>query len=159
MVPPGDLFGVIPIWLAVYALTAAAFSASGFILYRRVFRPVVIGKNPNRFDRPLERLLGAVPLIFGQRKVLQSVSLKDRAGLAHFFIFWGFLSFTASYVLFRLTSDYERIAHYSDYTEQVRKILDRAPFITRALGLIQSLLSLGLIALFILALRRRFRMA
>ncbi|MCH9011030.1 MAG: 4Fe-4S dicluster domain-containing protein, partial [Chloroflexi bacterium] len=47
------------------------------------------------------RLIGALPYIFGQRKVLQRVSIRrDRAGLAHFFIFWGFLSFTLSYVLF-----------------------------------------------------------
>ncbi len=58
-----------------------------------------------------------------------------------------------------LTTDYESIAPYSDYTEQVRKILDGAPFAARALATVQSLLSLGLIALFILALRRRFRMA
>ena len=100
MVPPGDLFGVIPIWLAVYAVTTTAFSTAGYVLYRRVFRLVMIGKDPHRFDQLLVRLMGAVPLIFGQRKVVQSVSLKDRAGLAHAFIFWGFLSFTASYMLF-----------------------------------------------------------
>ena len=33
--------------------------------------------------------------------MLQEVSVKrDRAGLAHFFIFWGFLSFAARYILF-----------------------------------------------------------
>ena len=31
---------------------------------------------------------------------MQRVSLRDRAGLAHFFIFWGFLSFSLSYALF-----------------------------------------------------------
>ena len=42
-----------------------------------------------------------MPLVFGQRKVLQSVSLRrDRAGLAHLFIFWGFISFLLSYILF-----------------------------------------------------------
>ena len=100
MVPPGDLFGVIPVWLAVYALSGAAFAAAGFMLYRRVFRLVLLGKNPERFDQPAKRLFGALPYIFGQRKVLQSVSLRDRAGLAHFVIFWGFLSFSASYVLY-----------------------------------------------------------
>ena len=100
MVPPGDLFGVIPIWLAVYAFTTAAFSTAGYVLYRRVFRLVMIGKDPHRFDQLMVRLLGAVSLVFGQLTVLRSVSLKDRAGLAHVFIFWGFLSFTASYILF-----------------------------------------------------------
>jgi heterodisulfide reductase subunit C len=65
-----------------------------------VFRLVLVGTNAGRLDLPFQRLVGAVPLIFGQRKVLQSVSLRrDRAGLAHFLIFWGFLSFLASYLL------------------------------------------------------------
>ena len=100
MVPPGDVFGIIPTWLAVYALAIAAFGSAGYILYQRVFRLVLLGKDPGRFDQPVRRLIGALPYVFGQRKVLQSVSLRDRAGLAHFFIFWGFLSFTASYVLY-----------------------------------------------------------
>ena len=100
MVPPGDVFGIIPVWLAVYALSIAAFATAGYILYLRVFRFVLLGKDPDRFDQPVRRFFGALPYIFGQRKVLQSVSLRDRAGLAHFFIFWGFLSFTASYILY-----------------------------------------------------------
>ena len=100
MVPPDDVFGAIPTWLAVYLLTIAAFGAAGFILYRRVFRLILLGKNPERFDQPLRRLIGALPYTLGQSKVLQSVSLKDRAGIAHFFIFWGFLSFTTSYLLY-----------------------------------------------------------
>jgi len=100
MVPPENLFGVIPIWLAVYFFAVGTFSAAGSILYYRVFRLIMIGKKPARFDQPLRRLFGALPMILGQKKVLQSVSVRDRAGLAHFFIFWGFLSFTASYGLF-----------------------------------------------------------
>ena len=101
MVPPESLFGAIPTWIGVYVIAALAFGFSGLILYRRVFSLVMLGKRPNRFDQPLRRVIGALPFILGQQKVLQSVSLlKDRAGLAHFFIFWGFLSFTASYILF-----------------------------------------------------------
>ena len=101
MVPPENLFGFIPTWIGVYAITLLAFSGSGLILYNRVFRLITLGKRPNRFNRPAFRILGALPFILGQRKVLQSVSLlKDRAGLAHLFIFWGFLSITTSYVLF-----------------------------------------------------------
>ena len=100
MVPPGDVFGIIPIWLAVYVLSIGTFATAAYILYLRVFRFVLLGKDPDRFDQPVRRFFGALPFIFGQRKVLQSVSLRDRAGLAHFFIFWGFLSFTASYILY-----------------------------------------------------------
>ena len=101
MVPPDSLFGAIDIWIGVYAVTVITFCLSGFVVYRRVFRLVLLGKPAKRFDRLAARTFGAIPLIFGQRKVLQSVSLRtDRAGLAHFFIFWGFLSFLTSYIIF-----------------------------------------------------------
>ena len=99
MVPPESVLGVVPTWVGVYALSAVAFASSAFLFYRRVFRLVLMGK-PGRSDRPLVRLVGAVKPVFGQSKVLQSVSLKDKAGLAHTFIFWGFLSFFLSYLLF-----------------------------------------------------------
>ncbi|MCH7802047.1 MAG: 4Fe-4S dicluster domain-containing protein, partial [Chloroflexi bacterium] len=101
MVPPEDLFGAIPIWIGVYVISALAFGLAGYIVYRRLFRLILLGKSADRLDQPVRRLFGALPFILGQRKVLQSVSIRrDRAGLFHFFIFWGFLSFTASYVLF-----------------------------------------------------------
>ena len=101
MVPPESLFGVIPTWVGVYVISVLAFAAAGLILYRRVFRLVLLGKDAKRYDQPFRRLVGSLPYIFGQTKVLQRVSIRrDRAGLIHFFIFWGFLSFTLSYVLF-----------------------------------------------------------
>ena len=101
MVPPDDLFGAIPIWLGVYVVSAFAFALAGAINYRRFLRLVLLGRPADRLDHPVQRIVGAIPLIFGQRKVLQSVSLRrDRAGLTHFFIFWGFLSFLTSYILF-----------------------------------------------------------
>ena len=101
MVPPDSLFGIIPTWLGVYGASAAGFALAAWALYRRVFRLILLGRPSDRLDRPLHRLLGAVPLVLGQRKVLQSLSLRrDRAGLAHAFIFWGFLSFVTSYLLF-----------------------------------------------------------
>ena len=101
MVPPENLFGAIPTWVGVYALTAFAFGLAGYILYARAIRLVLLGRRSERLDRLLRRLVGAIPLVFGQRKVLQSLSLRrDRAGLLHFYIFWGFLSFLTSYILF-----------------------------------------------------------
>jgi Fe-S oxidoreductase len=100
MVPPDNLFGGIPTWVGVYLISAVMFSVAGFVLYRRALRFVLIGNPVSRFDRPVRRVVGAIPLILGQSKVLQSVSLRDRAGLAHAFIFWGFLSFVSSYLVF-----------------------------------------------------------
>ena len=101
MVPPDSVLGVIPTWVALYPLALIAFGTAGYLLYRRVFRLILLGRPADRFDQPLRRIVGAIPLIFGQSKVLQRVSFRrDLAGLVHFFIFWGFLSFTASYVVF-----------------------------------------------------------
>jgi hypothetical protein len=59
----------------------------------------------------------------------------------------------------RLRAGYERTANHSELGRWTLAFLDCAPFVARALAVVQSLLSLGLIVLFVLALRRRFRMA
>ncbi len=100
MVPPGEIFGFIPVWIGVYVAAGAAFGLAGFVLYWRVFRLVFLGKPANRFDRPFKRLSGVLDVVLGQRRVLQSFSRKDRAGVGHVFIFWGFLAFVGSYILF-----------------------------------------------------------
>jgi Fe-S oxidoreductase len=82
-------------------MSLIAFALAGLVLYRRVFRLIMLGQPTSRFDQPVKRIVGSIPLILGQKKVLQRVSIRrDRAGLAHFFIFWGFLSFSTSYVIF-----------------------------------------------------------
>ena len=107
MVPPDSLFGVVPVWVGVYALTVLAFAVAGYAAYRRVFRLARQGRPAARFDRPLTRLAGAVGIVMGQRKVLQRVGRTDPrsrridlAGIGHAAIFWGFLSFTLSYLIF-----------------------------------------------------------
>ncbi|MBI4298583.1 MAG: (Fe-S)-binding protein [Chloroflexi bacterium] len=99
MVPPGDIFGVIPIWIGIYLALLVALSLHGYLLYQRVFRLIFLGKTAARFDQPIKRLIGATLIVLGQRKVLQSVSLtrRDLAGLGHVTIFLGFLSMVLSY--------------------------------------------------------------
>ncbi len=99
MSPPQDLFGAIPVWVGVYVLAGLSLGAAGLVTYRRMLRLIMLGR-PGRTDRLAVRLLGAIRPVLGQAKVLQSVSVSDRAGLAHLFIFWGFLSFLLSYLLF-----------------------------------------------------------
>ena len=102
MVVPDDLFGVIPLWVAVYVIGLATGAAVFHALRRRVIVPILLGRDDQRFDQPLRRFAGMLTVAFGQRRVLQSVSLKwrDLAGLGHFAIFWGFLLFAVSYVLY-----------------------------------------------------------
>ncbi|MFQ5934578.1 MAG: hypothetical protein ACE5KI_08055, partial [Dehalococcoidia bacterium] len=100
MVPPGEIFGFIPTWVGVFVFAGVCFGISGYFLYMRVFRLVFLGKRESRFDQPVKRLTNALIVVLGQRKVLQRVSLRDKAGIGHVFIFWGFLSFVTSYILF-----------------------------------------------------------
>ena len=99
MVPPGDI-GPIPIWVGVYVLFLLAAAAGGYAIYQRVFRLVLQGRTEARFDRPIERLTGAMAIVLGQKKVLQRVPFGDWAGLGHAAIFWGFLTFMLSYAIF-----------------------------------------------------------
>ena len=107
MVPPGDILGVIPTWVGVYAALIIAMLVAGYVLYHRVFRLIGQGKTTARFDRPWERLRGAMVIVLGQRRVLQRVGQTDPrsrsldlAGIGHASIFWGFLSFSLSYLIF-----------------------------------------------------------
>ena len=101
MSPPDILFNFIPVWVGVYTLTAIFFGVATFILYKDAIRLILLGQKSDLMENKLQRFIGILKPVFGQTKVLQGFSLKtDVAGLAHFFIFWGFLSFALSYVLF-----------------------------------------------------------
>ena len=99
MVPPGDI-GAAPIWVGVYVAVVLTLALSGYLFYFRVIRLIRQGKSAARFDHPLQRLKGALIIVLGQRRVLQRVPARDWAGLGHAIIFWGFLSFTLSYLIF-----------------------------------------------------------
>jgi Fe-S oxidoreductase len=100
VVPPDYLFGGIHIAVGVFVALAAALLLSNILFYQRVIRLILLGKKVARFDHPLERIKGLLSITIGQRKVLQRVGRMDRAGLGHVIIFWGFLSFLLSYLIF-----------------------------------------------------------
>ncbi|MFQ5875257.1 MAG: 4Fe-4S dicluster domain-containing protein, partial [Dehalococcoidia bacterium] len=132
MVPPGEIFGFIPIWIGVFVFAGVCFGISGYVLYMRVFRLIQLGKSENRLDQPLKRLANTLVVALGQRKVLQRVSLRDRAGIGHVFIFWGFLSFVTSYILFIFLDSIDRDISKAIFTEGGVKIF---VFIIDSLGL------------------------
>jgi Fe-S oxidoreductase len=70
------------IFIAVLVIALAFFV---WAVSRRV-QYVMIGRPESRFDRPITRTLGFVALVFGQKKLF-----KERVGIIHFFIFWGFI--------------------------------------------------------------------
>ena len=132
MVPPGEIFGFIPTWVGVFVFAGVCFGITGLVLYMRVIRLVLLGKNENRFDQPLKRLASAFVVVLGQRKVLQRASLRDKAGIGHVFIFWGFLSFVASYILFIFLDSIDGDISKTIFTEDGVKVF---VFILDALGL------------------------
>ena len=101
MTPPENIFGILPTWAGVYILTILSLIISLTVFYLRVVKQLLSTQSVYRLDKPLFRLWGLFTIGFGQQKVLQRTSIKkDRAGLAHLIIFWGFLSFSLSYILF-----------------------------------------------------------
>ena len=100
MVPPDSIFGEIDTWIGVYIALLATLVLSTHLFYHRVIKLILLGQKDNRFDRPWRRLSNFLLVVMGQRKVLQRMSLPDKAGIGHAFIFFGFLSFLLSYVIF-----------------------------------------------------------
>ena len=86
--------------MGVYVALLLSLAVSGYLFYYRVIHLIRQGKSVARFDHLWERLKGATIIVLGQRRVLQRVPAKDWAGLGHAIIFWGFLSFSLSYLIF-----------------------------------------------------------
>jgi Fe-S oxidoreductase len=72
--------GAIFIVVLVIALTFFAWALNRRVQY------VMLGRPESRFDRPVTRTVGFVGLVFGQKKLF-----KERVGIIHFFVFWGFI--------------------------------------------------------------------
>ena len=100
MVPPENIFGELDIRIGVFLALGFSLAVSNYVFYRRVISLIMLGKGENRFDQPLRRLGRFLTVVLAQKKVLQRVSLRDKAGLGHVLVFWGFLSFLLSYVIF-----------------------------------------------------------
>ena len=100
MVPPESIFGVIDTWVGVYAALVVSLGFSGYVFYGRVISQLMRGRREFQFDKPLLRLANFVQIVLGQKKVMQRVSIPDKAGIGHVVIFFGFLSFLLSYGIF-----------------------------------------------------------
>ena len=100
MVPPENIFGSLDIRIGVFLALGAALAVSNAIFYHRVISLIMLGQSTNRFDQPVRRIIRFLSIVMAQSKVLQRLSIRDKAGLGHVFVFWGFLSFLLSYVIF-----------------------------------------------------------
>jgi Fe-S oxidoreductase len=87
--------GYVIFWL-LFALAVVLFSQRAY----RLVRFLRLGQRENRLDRVGTRFSGMLAYVFLQVCSLRRVSFRDRAGLGHLFIFWGFVLFSLSYVFF-----------------------------------------------------------
>lgn len=89
----------IPGYFIFWVLFAVAFG----LFIQRVWllvRLLKLGRSENRFDRLASRFFNAFLITFFQWCNFKNVTRKDRAGIAHAFMFWGFCLFLLSYVIF-----------------------------------------------------------
>jgi Fe-S oxidoreductase len=87
--------GYIIFWV-LFAVAFGLFAQRGYFL----FRLMRLGKPENRFDRIGQRIKNMLVEVVTQRCSLKSVTRKDRAGIGHAFLFWGFSFFLLSYIIF-----------------------------------------------------------
>ena len=83
-------------------LVAVAFILFAYACINRVLM-LTAGRPEHRFDRPGRRFLDFLALVFGQKLVLR----KPAIGLAHFFIFWGFVVLVAANLVFMVEGFWE----------------------------------------------------
>lgn len=89
--------------MAFYLVFWALFALALGIFFRRMFylyRILRLGQMENRFDQPGRRLKTVLAYVVPQWCNLKSVSRRDLAGIGHFFIFWGFVLFLLSYLIY-----------------------------------------------------------
>ncbi len=81
--------------IPLYPLVVVPVAASLFFFWRRLTAHLAIlrlGRPLDRRDRPIERLKGVAVFVIGQRRLLNDLG----PGLAHAFVFWGFLILLAT---------------------------------------------------------------
>ncbi|MBI2450162.1 MAG: (Fe-S)-binding protein [Candidatus Nealsonbacteria bacterium] len=88
-------------YIFFWGLTLIAFGLFFFRIYR-LYGFLSRGKkeNHNLKNSALKRILLVLAYLVGQWRQLKSISLKDRAGLGHIFMAWGFLIFVGYYFLY-----------------------------------------------------------
>ena len=94
------------ILLVFIVATACAF----FLRVKYLVSLLRLGKAENRFDKPLSRLMYVLGQVLLQRCVLKNVTAKDRSGLGHMMIFYGFCLFVISYTFHITEGFYDKLS-------------------------------------------------
>jgi Fe-S oxidoreductase len=96
LLPVRETYGIVPGYAILYAIFAIAL---GLFIYRlyKLYRFLLLGKKESRLDKIGWRVISSLAIVGGQWCNLKSVSKRDRAGIAHFFMVLGFLLFFINY--------------------------------------------------------------
>ncbi|MDP2744068.1 MAG: (Fe-S)-binding protein [Dehalococcoidia bacterium] len=97
MSPLSESYGIVPGFAIFLLILLVALSIFAYRL-NKLYRYLRMGKPDQRLGNLDKRLWTTLWRVFPQICTLREVSPKDRAGLGHFFIFWGFLFFSVSYL-------------------------------------------------------------
>src|SRR3972149_9628888 len=84
------LFWVVPI------LAAAIFARK----IRQLISYMTLGRQEEKFGNFVFRFFSTLGIVVGQWCQLKNLTLKNRAGLGHAFMAWGFFTFSTFYFLF-----------------------------------------------------------
>ncbi|MFC1911880.1 (Fe-S)-binding protein [Chloroflexota bacterium] len=86
-------------YVLFWGVTALAAGIFGYRAYR-LFRYLSLGRADEKFGQLVKRALTAIGHLFIQQCQFKNFTRRDKAGIGHMFMAWGFLLFVTYYVLF-----------------------------------------------------------
>jgi len=95
---PVSSLGVVG-YVLFWGLTAFAAGIFGYRIYQ-LFRYLFLGREEEKFGHLVKRTLTAIGHLFVQQCQFKNLTRRDRAGVGHMFMVWGFLLFVIYYSFF-----------------------------------------------------------
>jgi len=101
MNPVSDLgaWGFVLFW-GITAIAAGIF----FFRAYKLWKYLALGRSVEKFGHMVKRILTAIGHVIVQECQFKNITRKDRAGIGHLFMVWGFLLFVTYYFLFIVLS-------------------------------------------------------
>ena len=95
MDPVSGVLGYVLFW-GLTALAAGIF----FQRFYQLAKLVSLGREGEKPARMMKKIFGAIVHFVAQTCQFKNIRKKDRAGIGHLFMMWGFLFFVTYYLLF-----------------------------------------------------------
>jgi len=101
-------------YVLFWGLTGLAAGSFGYRLYQ-LFRYLSLGRKAARFHQLFLRTITAIGHVIWQQCQFKNLTRKDRAGLGHMFMVWGFLLFATYYFFFIIISSGFGISDFMEH--------------------------------------------